>query len=40
MNSENLLKTNQRLNAQIKELSLKNKELNITILTLESQLKE
>lgn len=40
MNSENLLKTNQRLNAQIKELSLKNEELNITISTLESQLKK
>ena len=39
MKSENLLKTNQRLNAQIKELSAKNEELNLTISELESQLK-
>ena len=38
MKSENLLKTNQRLNDQIKELSLKNEKLNLTINDLEAQL--
>ncbi len=38
MKSENLIKTNQRLNDQIKELSLKNEQLNQTINELEIRL--
>jgi adenylate cyclase len=40
MNSEKLVQTNQRLNAQVKALSLKNEQLHESIKTLESQLKK
>ena len=40
LKQDDLIKTNQRLNAQIKELSIKNENLNIAISELESQLKK
>jgi adenylate cyclase len=40
LKQDDLIKTNQRLNAQIKELSIKNENLNVAISELESQLKK